>query len=83
MLNSTTRLVAVMLGLLRMNVDQAIDEVVAIASVLFRKGSQNIIDREANSYRLKQVVEGMIEAAEISLDTRMYEPNRPQGKCKV
>ena len=72
-----------MLGLLRMNVDQAIDEVVAIASALIRKGSQDIINREENSYRLKQVVEGMIEAGGISVDTRMYEPNRPQRKCKV
>jgi len=66
-----------------MNVDQAIDEVVAIASELIRKGSQDIINREENSYRLKQVVEGMIKAGENSLDTRMYEPNSPQRKCKV
>jgi hypothetical protein len=72
-----------MLGLLRMNVDQAIEEVVVTASALFRKGPQDIPDREENSIRLKQVVEGMIKARELSLDTKMYEPNRPQGKCRV
>lgn len=66
-----------------MNVDQAIEEVVAIGSALFRKGSLDILDREENSYRLKQLIECMIKAEDISLDTRMYEPNRPQGRCKV
>ena len=83
MLSQATRLVAVMLGLLRMKVDQAIDELLAIAPAVFRNAPQGTIDRDENSRRLKLAVEGMIEAEEVSLDTKMHEPMRPPGRCKV
>jgi hypothetical protein len=77
------RLVAIFLGLLKMNINQAIDAVVAVASVVFPQGSQEAINQIENSENLKAVVEGMLRAGYIHLDAKMYEPTRPPSTCKV
>jgi hypothetical protein len=66
-----------------MNITQAIDAVVAVASVVFPEGSQEAINQSENSENLKAVVEGMLRAREIPLDAKMYGPTRPPSTCKV
>ena len=66
-----------------MNINQAIDAVVAVASVVFPEGSQETINESENSQNLKAVVEGMLRARSIPLDAKMYEPSRPESKCRV
>jgi hypothetical protein len=77
------RLVAVMLGLLRMSVSQAIEELVTIASSVFRNATQQVVDQSENSHRLRQVIEGLIIAEGLPLDAKMYEPNRSISRCRV
>jgi len=72
-----------MLGLLRMSVSQTMEELVTIASSVFRSGSQNAVDKEERSYRLKQVIEGMVVAEGLPLDSKMYDPSRPISTCRV
>ena len=76
------RLAVVALGLLRMNVNQAIDAVVAVASAVFPEDSHEAIERSERSRNLKAVVEGMLQARKIPVDTKMYDPIH-RSKCKV
>jgi hypothetical protein len=82
-LTGATSLVAVMLGLLRMSVNQAIEEAIVIAAAIFRSGSQGVVDQAENSHRLKQVIQGLILAEGPPLDVKMYEPSRPISNCRV
>jgi hypothetical protein len=66
-----------------MNINQAIDAVVAVASVVFPESSKEAINQSENSQNLKAVVEGMLRARDIPLDAKMYEPSHPPSKCKV
>jgi hypothetical protein len=66
-----------------MNIHQAIDAVVAVASLVFPEGSRKAINQNENSQNLKAVVEGMLKARDIPLDAKMYEPSRPPSMCKM
>jgi hypothetical protein len=74
---------ALMLGRLRMNMSQAMEELEAVASTVFLEDSQDTIDREGNSKRLEDVLEDMLQAREIPLDAKMNDRNRAAVKCKV
>ena len=76
------RLAVVALGLLGMNVDQTIDTVITLASAVFPEDSQEAIERSERSRNLKAAVEDMLQARNISIAAKMYDPNRP-SKCKV
>jgi hypothetical protein len=76
-------MVSIMLGHLRMNVDEAIDALITVATAIFPEGSQGIGDPEANSRNLKDAIEDMLQARKIPVNTKMYERSRPPPRCKV
>jgi len=76
-------MVAIMLGHLRMNVDEAIDALITVATAVFPEGSQDATDPEANSRNLKDAIEDMLQARNIPVNTKMYERSWPQPRCKV
>jgi hypothetical protein len=66
-----------------MNVDEAIDALITVATAIFPEDSQDTTDPEANSRNLKEAIENMLQARNIQLNTKMYERSRPQPRCKV
>jgi hypothetical protein len=82
-LTGDCRLVALMLGHFRMNVNEAIDSLLDVAFAVFPEESQQTSNLETNSEKLKVALEGMLQAREIPLDTKMNEPSRAQTGCKV
>jgi len=72
-----------MLGRLRMNVDDAIDALIAVATAIFPEGSEEVIDPETNSRKLKDAIEDMLQIRGIAVNTKMCERNSPQTGCKV
>ena len=72
-----------MLGHLRMNVDEAIDALITVATAVFPEVSQDITDPAANSRNLKDAIEDMLQARNIPINTKMYERDRQQTRCKV
>jgi hypothetical protein len=72
-----------MLGRLRMNVNDAIDALIAVATAIFPEGSQEVPDPETNSKKLKDAIEDMLQTRELSVNTKMYDRNTPQTECKV
>ncbi|KIM24403.1 hypothetical protein M408DRAFT_27066 [Serendipita vermifera MAFF 305830] len=76
-------LIAIMLGPLRMNVDEAIDGLLDVTSRIFPDASSEVIDREVNTKNLSGAVEDILQAKNISLDTKMKEDARKETRCKV
>ena len=72
-----------MLGHLRMNVDQAIDALFAIASGVFPEEDKEELDRDKNTKNLKEAIEEMLQTVNVPLDTKMNDPRCPMGTCKV
>ncbi|KIM22352.1 hypothetical protein M408DRAFT_79164, partial [Serendipita vermifera MAFF 305830] len=77
------RLVAFMLGHLRMNVNQAIDALFAITADLSFDDSENDIDRERNSTILRDSLETILQERGISPETKMNDPNASSKRSKV
>ncbi|KIM22335.1 hypothetical protein M408DRAFT_79170 [Serendipita vermifera MAFF 305830] len=77
------RLVAFMLGHLRMNVNQAIDAFFALIALLSFDDSKDSIDQESNSTILKDFLESMIQKRGISPETKMNHTNGPSNRSKV
>jgi hypothetical protein len=80
---SRFRLVAVLIGRLRMNFNEAVDTLLEVASAVFPEAPQQTIDRESNTKELKKAVEGILEARNIPLSTKMNDPERTPTNCKV
>jgi hypothetical protein len=76
-------LVAIMLGHLRMNVNEAIDALITVATAIFPEGSQEVPDPEPNSKKLKNAIEDMLETRGLPVNTKMYERDSPPTRCKV
>jgi len=72
-----------MLGHLRMNVDEAIDALINVATAVFAEESQDVVDSNSNSKNLKNAIEELLQAREIPVNFKMYEGDRPQARCKV
>jgi len=66
-----------------MNLNEAVDTLLEVASAVFPEEPQQAIDRDANTKELKNAVEAILEARNIPLDTKMNDPRRPPTKCKV
>jgi hypothetical protein len=66
-----------------MSVNQAIDALVAVTSAVFPDGSREAADQNENSQNFKAVLESILQARHISLDTKMFERSRPPSTCKV
>jgi hypothetical protein len=77
------RLVALILGHLRMNVSEAIDALLDVASAIFPEDSQQTADLELNTSNLKEAIEGLLQRRAVALDTKMNDPNRQSTRCKV
>jgi hypothetical protein len=72
-----------MLGRLRMNVDDAIDALTAVATAIFPEGSQEVTDPETNSRKLKKAIEDILQTRGLAVSATMYERGSPQAGCKV
>jgi hypothetical protein len=72
-----------MLGHLRMNVDEAVDALITVATTVFGEDSQDPVDPVTNSKHLKEAIEELLQTREIPVDSKMYERDRPQTRCKV
>jgi hypothetical protein len=77
------RLVAVLIGHLRMNFNEAVDTLLEVASAVFPEAPQQTIDRESNTKELRKAVEGILEARNIPLSTKMNDPACTAINCKV
>lgn len=77
------RLAAFMLGHLKMTIDQAIDALLNMASVVFPDGSDGGSNPESNMKILREFLEDMLETHNIQADTKMYNKSMSRGGCKV
>ncbi|KIM22790.1 hypothetical protein M408DRAFT_78518, partial [Serendipita vermifera MAFF 305830] len=77
------RMVAFMLGHLRMNVDQVMDALLVLIAHISFDDSENSIDRENNSTTLRNLLEDTLSARGIAADTKMDDPNSSSKQCKV
>jgi hypothetical protein len=75
--------VSLVLGRLRMNVDDAVDALLNVAAAIFPEGSQEVANPEANSEALKETIEDMLQTRGLAVNTKMYERNNPRTGCKV
>jgi hypothetical protein len=66
-----------------MNVNEAIDALIAVATAIFPEGSQEVPDPETNSRKLKDAIEDMLQTRGLPVTTKMYDRNSPQTVCKV
>lgn len=72
-----------MLGFLRMNVNEAIDNLLEITSTVFLEGSQENLDVEVNAKNLKDAIENTLQARGIPFDTKLNDETRTAVGCKV
>jgi hypothetical protein len=80
---SRFRLVAFLIGHLRLNLIEDVDTILEVASAVFPEQSEQMIDCDANTKELRKAVEGVLETGNIPLDTKMPDPQRPPTNCKV
>jgi hypothetical protein len=77
------RLVAMLIGHLRMNLNETIDALLEVASAVFPEEPPQTIDRDSNTRELRKAVEVILEARNIPLNTKMNDPQSPRTNCKV
>ena len=73
-------LVALLLGRLRMTTSQAMEELAAIGTEIFPKGS-GVVSPDVNMARLRQAIESMLERHGHSVDMKLCD--RSDHRCKV
>ena len=66
-----------------MNVDDAIDALIAVTAAIFPEGSQDVPDLETNSGKLKEMIEDLLRTRGLAVNAKMYERSGPQTACKV
>jgi hypothetical protein len=66
-----------------MNLNEAIDTLLEVASAVFPEAPQQTIDRDYNTKKLKKAVGGILEGRNIPLNTKMNDLQRPPINCKV
>ncbi|KIM31633.1 hypothetical protein M408DRAFT_63973 [Serendipita vermifera MAFF 305830] len=76
-------LVTILLGYLKMNVDDAIDALVSVASAVFPPDAYEASDREENLNNLKEAVEALLEEKNVPLDMKMHDRRQPSTNCKI
>jgi len=72
-----------MFVLLHMNVEDAINAVITVAKAVFPEGSHDRDEQETNSKIIREAIEDLLQTRGIPLDTKLYEKDRPPGRCKV
>jgi hypothetical protein len=75
-------LVAILLGHLRMNVDEAIEALLHVALAIF-PGDPTKTDPETRTGRLRESVENLLQTRGIPLDRKMQEKGEEPAGCKV
>jgi hypothetical protein len=75
--------VVLLIGHLRMNLNEAVDTLLEVVSAVFSEVPQQTTDRDANTKELKEAVERILGARNIPLNTKMNDPHRTPIKCKV
>jgi len=81
--HSCNSLVAIMLGRLRMSIEEAIDGLITVAITVFLGGSWDPNAAEGNSKRLKEAIEDLLRTRGIPTATKMHERDAPHPTCKV
>jgi len=71
-----------MLGHLRMNIEEAIDALITVATAVFVDGSRDLNDKEGNSKKLKEAIENLLRTRRIPISTEMR-GSLQQATCKV
>jgi hypothetical protein len=66
-----------------MNVNEAIDTLLEVASAIFPEDSQQTPNLETNTRNLREAIEGVLQRRGVPLETKMNDPNRPPTRCKV
>ena len=82
-LTEIIRLVSIMLGHIRMSLNEAIDALLTIAIAVFPERLDEEPDLSLNAKNLKEAVENMLQVANVPLDTKMNDQRQSTGKCKV
>jgi len=77
------RLVVLLIGHLRLNYNEIVNTLLEVATTVSPEGSQQTLDRDANTDQLKKIVESILEAMNVPLDTKMNDLQRPPTRCKV
>jgi hypothetical protein len=77
------RLVAILLGQLGMNADEAIDAVRDIALAIFSDSSHPNYDPELRTRQLSESIKSILQARGISPDRKMQEKVQEPVGCKV
>jgi hypothetical protein len=66
-----------------MNVDEAIEALLTVATAVFAGDSQDVVDPETNSKILKNAIQKILQIREVPVNTKMYDRGRSQTRCKV
>jgi hypothetical protein len=74
---------ALMLGYLRMTVDEAINALLTITRAVFVCDLDVEASLESNMKKIKSAIEDMLRARNIQGDTKMYDKSAQAVKCKV
>ena len=77
------RLVAILLGHLRMNVDEAIETVLDVALVVFPDDLTTKLDPEARMRQLGESVKSILQVRGIPPDRKMQDTGGELAGCKV
>jgi len=76
-------LAALMLGHLRMNVDQAIKELIAVGCAVFPLNAPRNQEPRENMGALREAIKGLLRSQDLPLDLMMDDERRPSPMCKV
>jgi hypothetical protein len=77
------RLIAILLGHLRMNVDEATEALLDVALAVFPNGSQPDPDPEVRMEKLSESVKNILQTRGIPPDRKMQEKDEGCRGCKV
>jgi hypothetical protein len=77
------RLVAILLGYLRMNVDEAIDTLLEVALTIFPDNPHSEVDRETRTRLLGESVKSILQTRGIPPDRKMQDTSEESVGCKV
>jgi hypothetical protein len=77
------RLVAILLGHLWMNVDEAIDALLNVALAIFPDNPDSETDKDAYTRRLRESVKSIIQTRGIPSDRKMQDTGEESVGCKV
>jgi hypothetical protein len=78
-----SRLVAILLGHLWMNVNEAMDALQSVGVAIFPENSDSEPDKETRTKRLTESVESILRTRGVPLDRKMQDTGEESIGCKV